>query len=435
MSMRLLSQPGGVPAGTHQVPGDKSISHRALLLAAAAGGETRIENFLDGSDCKATAAALRALGIDITFPGNTKVLVKGNGAFLSPVQPLDLGNSGTGMRLLAGLLAGRDVVATLTGDASLLGRPMRRIAEPLEKMGARIIPGGNGTAPLEIHGRPFLRGLDYVMPVASAQVKSAILLAGLAATEPVVIHESVMTRDHTERMLQAFGAKTSRRDNTIRLEPKTRLQSPGKVEIPGDLSSAAFLFAAAAMTPGASVTVTNVGVNATRAGILDLLARMGAMVSLARPREVSGEPVADVTVSGGSLHAIEISADEVALAIDEIPVLLAVASIAEGETVVRGAGELRMKESDRLVAMAAGLVKLGIATEVKGDTVCVFGGQPQGGVVDSCGDHRIAMSFAVLGQRATGNVEISDCDNIDTSFPGFPVLMRDVGLRITEISS
>lgn len=428
----LLSRPGGAPSGTHAVPGDKSISHRALLLAAAAGGETVIENFLDGSDCRATANALGALGIGIRFGNEARVIVEGDGTFVSPASPLDLGNSGTGLRLLAGLLAGRDVRATLDGDASLRSRPMRRIADPLTAMGASIETSGDGKAPLRLQGKRVLRGIDYRMPVASAQVKSAILLAGLAAAEPVVIHEAAVTRDHTERMLAAFGAAIQRHENTIRLAPGAKLVSPGTIDVPGDLSSAAFLFASAAANPGASVTVAGVGVNPTRAGFLDLLACMGATVTLANRRESAGEPVADVTVTGGVLQGIGVSGADVALAIDEIPLLLALAAIAEGETAVHGAGELRFKESDRLAVMSEGLARLGIRNELLEDGIRVFGGQPQGGVVDSSGDHRIAMSFAILGQRASGPVKIPGSDNVETSFPGFAALMRAAGLDITE---
>ncbi|MBW3567643.1 MAG: 3-phosphoshikimate 1-carboxyvinyltransferase [Proteobacteria bacterium] len=435
MTKRLLSQPGGVPSGTHVVPGDKSISHRALLVSAIAAGRTRIENFLDGSDCRATASALRALGVGIAFENPTRVCVIGVKRLASPRAPLDLGNSGTGLRLLAGLFAGHDVDVTLTGDASLRSRPMQRVARPLNEMGANVGTSADGASPLRIHGRSTLRGIDYTMPVASAQVKSAILLAGLAATEAVVVREPAVTRDHTERMLQAFGARISREGGAIRLEPGAALRSPGQIDVPGDLSSAAFLFAAAAMTPGASVTVTGVGVNPSRAGVLDLLVRMGAKVSLADPRETSGEPVADITVTGATLHGITIFADDVALSVDEIPVLLAVAAIAEGETRVLGAGELKVKESDRLAAMVDGLVELGVSARLLDDGVCVFGGQPQGGIVDSRGDHRIAMSFAVLGQRAKGAVEILDCENIETSFPGFASLMQSAGLDISETAS
>ncbi|HEX6929498.1 MAG TPA: 3-phosphoshikimate 1-carboxyvinyltransferase, partial [Gammaproteobacteria bacterium] len=297
MPKHLLSQPGGVPAGNHRVPGDKSISHRALMLSAAAGGETFIENFLHGNDCIATANALRALGTEIEISDGTDVRVRGDGKFTPPSQPLDLGNSGTGIRLLAGLLSGCDLTATMTGDASLRSRPMRRVTQPLTRMGAIIETSTEGTPPLVVHGKSVLRGIDYAMPVASAQVKSAILMAGLAAKAPVIVHEPAVTRNHTEHMLRAFGMPVSVDANTVRMEPGARLRSPGRISVPGDLSSAAFLFAAAAMLPRASITIENVGVNPTRTGILDLLARMGAIVRIERRRESSGEPVADVTVT------------------------------------------------------------------------------------------------------------------------------------------
>lgn len=434
MAIRLLSRPGGVAAGVHRVPGDKSISHRALMLSAAAGGETIIENFLNGSDCRATADALRDLGAGVEFIDTDRVRIASSGKFTSPEKPLDLGNSGTGMRLLAGLLAGRDVIATLTGDASLRRRPMRRVTQPLSRMGASIETSPDGTAPMVVHGKAALRGIDYPMPVASAQVKSALLLAGLAAKEPVIIHEPAVMRDHTERLLRAFGVVVHAGDHVVRLEPDARLLSPGRIAVPGDLSSAAFLFAAAAMTPDASVTVENVGVNPTRTGVLKLLERMGADVRIDNPRDVSGEPVADVTVTGKTLAGIEITPADVALTIDEIPVLLAVAAVAEGETTVRGAGELKVKESDRLATMAEGLAVLGIGVALLDDSIRVSGGSPRGGRIDSHGDHRVAMSFAVLGQRVSGPVEILDADNIETSFPGFVALMQRMGLDITELS-
>ncbi len=431
MAKRLLSKPGGIPAGVHRVPGDKSISHRALMLSAASSGETVIENFLDGDDCRATANALRALGADIEAADRC-VRVRGDGTFVSPPQPLDLGNSGTGMRLLAGLLAGRDITATLTGDASLRSRPMRRIAQPLMRMGAGIETTREGTAPLVVHGKRVLRGIDYPMPVASAQVKSAILIAGLAAKEPVVLHEPAVSRDHTERMLRAFGVPVAAAAGTLRLEPGARLRSPGRIDVPGDLSSAAFVLAAAAMTPGASVTVEDAGVNPTRTGFLDLLTRMGADVEIANRREACGEPRADVTVSGTGLRGITVSAADVVRAIDEIPLLLALAAVAEGETQITGAGELRVKESDRLAAMAEGLGRLGVETVLQADAVRVTGGDVGGGRINSHGDHRIAMSFAMLGQRAAGPLEILDTESIATSFPGFAALMQRAGLDITE---
>lgn len=423
--------PGGSVGGSHRVPGDKSISHRALLLSALVTGETCIENFLDGSDCRATAWALQALGIDISFDTPTCLRVTSRGVFCSPAAPLDLGNSGTGIRLLAGLLAGRDVEAVLTGDASLRTRPMLRVSEPLSRMGARI-ETSHGCAPLHVRPASKLSGLEFTMPVASAQVKSAVLLAGLSATETVAVTEPAVTRDHTERMLRAFGADVRREGMRVALRPGAALRSPGVVHVPGDLSSAAFLLAAVAMRPGARLTVCNVGVNPTRAGFLDLLARMGAKVSLAQLREVGGEPVADVAVEGARLCGIDIGPGDVALAIDEIPVLLALAAVAEGETVVRGAGELKVKESDRLAAMAAGLAALEILVQLEGDGIRVFGGKPQGGRIDSRGDHRIAMSFAILGQRAAAAVTIDGCETIDTSFPGFVALMQAAGLNLSE---
>lgn len=438
MTMQLLSRPGGLPSGRVRVPGDKSISHRALILSALAKDETVIHGLLESADCLATADAMRQLGASIERSPQTcrepYEVVQGLGlhGLRASVAHIDCGNSGTAMRLLAGVLAGQPFDSVLVGDESLSRRPMRRIAEPLSAMGASIETSGSGTPPLRIRGRRPLSAIEYRLPVPSAQVKSAVLLAGLFADGETRVIESGISRDHTERLLPAFGVSLARSNGVVSVSPPEMLRSPGRIDVPGDLSSAAFLFAAAAMTPGASVTVENVGINPTRTGVLDLLSRMGATVEIENHRNFSGEPVADVRVSGGDLRGIEISGGEVALAIDEIPVLLAVAALADGETVVRGAGELKVKESDRLAAMADGLRALGIETELLADGIRVRGGRPLGGVVDSHGDHRIAMSFAVLGQRAAGPVEIHDCANIATSFPGFVQRMREAGLDISE---
>lgn len=433
MSLRLLSRPGGSPRGRVRVPGDKSISHRALILSTLADGETVVHGLLESTDCLATLDAVRRLGARIERERDTwRISGAGPSGLRAVHGEIDCGNSGTAMRLLAGVLAGQPFESVLVGDASLSRRPMRRIADPLQRMGARIETSAAGTPPLRVHGRRPLHAVDFEAPIPSAQVKSAILLAGLFADGESSVTEPGVSRDHTERMLPAFGARLRRDGATVRISPGA-LHAPGRIDVPGDLSSAAFLFAAAALAPGASVTVPNVGINPTRTGVLDLLARMGASVAMENVREASGEPVADVTVTGGGLRGIAISAADVALAIDEIPVLLAVAAFAAGETVVSGAGELKVKESDRLAAMAAGLRALGVDVELAGDGIRVRGGRPRGGAVDAGGDHRIAMSFAVLGQRAAGPVEIRDCANIATSFPGFTATARHVGLDIVEV--
>lgn len=432
----LLSRPGGTPSGRHRVPGDKSISHRALILAALADGETLIHGLLESSDCLATAAALRQLGATIHASAQGKSFHVAGGVGLRGLRraagAIDCGNSGTAMRLLAGVLAGQPFESVLAGDESLSRRPMRRVAEPLSRMGATLETSAAGTPPLRIHGCSPLNAIEYRLPVASAQVKSAILLAGLFADGGTRVIETGISRDHTERMLPAFGVQIVRENGAVLVAPPPALFSPGRIDVPGDLSSAAFLFAAAAMTPGASVTVEGVGINPTRSGVLDLLARMGATIEIENRRGFSGEPVADVRVTGGELRGIEIAGADVALAIDEIPVLLAVAAVAAGDTIVHGAGELKLKESDRLAAMAEGLGRLGIETERLPDGLRVRGGQPGGGRLDSHGDHRIAMSFAILGQRARAPVTIRDCANIATSFPGFVALQRTAGLDIVE---
>ena len=440
MPRSLLSTPGGIPAGCHQIPGDKSISHRALILAALAEGETVIHGLLESTDCLATIDALRQLGVDIQqSPVTCRApywIVNGVGlhGLRASQQEIHCGNSGTAMRLLAGVLAGQPFESRLAGDASLSRRPMRRIADPLNEMGARVETTLDGTPPLHIKGGR-LRAIAYALPMPSAQVKSAILLAGLFAEGETRVIESAISRDHTERMLPEFGVAVTRTTGGISVVAPVALQTPGRIDIPADLSSAAFLLAAAAMSPGESLLLERVGINPTRNGVLSLLGRMGAAIQIENFGMQQGELIADLRVTGGDLRGIEVSAAEVALAVDEIPLILAVAALAEGETVVRGAGELKVKESDRLAAMVEGLVQLGVSAELLGDGVRVFGGQPLGGVVDSHGDHRIAMSFAILGQRAKGPVEIRDSENIETSFPGFVPLVRAAGLDISEKAS
>lgn len=435
MTKHLLSQAGGVPSGTHRVPGDKSMSHRALILAALAEGETVIHGLLESTDCLATINAMRELGVDVQKSSDAFYTVYGVGlhGLRAPDKNIECGNSGTAMRLLAGVLAGQPFESRLTGDASLSRRPMRRIADPLNEMGARIETTADGTPPLRINGGS-LSAIDYALPMPSAQVKSAILLAGLFAEGETRVIESGVSRDHTERMLPEFGVAVTRGDGTVSVSAPERMRTPGRIDIPGDLSSAAFLLAAAAMRPGASLLLEGVGINPTRNGILSLLGRMGAAIQIENFEMQQGELVANLRITGGNLRGIDISAADVALAVDEIPVVLAVAAIAEGKTEVRGAGELKVKESDRLTAMVEGLERLGITAELLDDGVRVFGGQPQSGVIDSHGDHRVAMSFAILGQRAKGPVEIRDCENIETSFPGFVTLMQCAELDISEIA-
>lgn len=424
--------PADGPGGEISVPGDKSISHRALLFLAIARGGGEISGLLEAEDCLGTLAALRALGVEIERLGEGRYAVAGPpaGGFGAPVSALDLGNSGTGLRLLTGLLAGMGVTAELTGDASLRRRPMERIVTPLQRMGAAV-EASDGRPPLRIAGHGRLKGIDYAMPVASAQVKSAILLAGLFAEGETVVREPAPTRDHTERMLAGLGVDVDWGNGRVRLRPGPL--SGTAIPVPGDLSSAAFFLAAAAARPGARLCARGVGVNPTRDGILRLLRRMGADIRLANERRVGGEPVADIHVMGRRLAAIAVDGSDVALAVDEIPALMIAAAQAEGTTVVQGAAELRHKESDRLAALCDGLSALGLAVKDRPDGLDVTGGPVAGGMVDARGDHRIAMSFAMLGARASrGRVEIRDVANVATSFPSFRAIARTVGITMEE---
>jgi len=423
-------QPGGALEGSLRVPGDKSISHRALMLAAIAEGESRIRGLLEGEDTLATLAAMRRLGVAIAGDGeHLRVRGRGIAGLRSPAGELDLGNSGTSMRLLCGLLAGAGVAATLTGDASLQRRPMRRVTEPLAAMGARISTSAAGTAPLAIApGRP-LRGIDYAMPVASAQVKSALLLAGLSAAGRTCVREPAPSRDHTERMLARLGCHLARNGDTVCLEGGQALTG-ADLEIPGDLSSAAFFLVGASIAPGSRLRLEAVGVNPTRTGIIEILQAMGARIALRNRRELGAEPVADIEVEHAPLHGIAIPPRLVPLAIDEFPAILVAAACAVGETVLSGAEELRYKESDRIGSCAAALQALGIEAEARADGMRVRGGRLRGGQVDSAGDHRIAMAFAMAGLAATAPVAVTDCANVATSFPGFAELAAGAGLPL-----
>ncbi|MCK9488118.1 MAG: 3-phosphoshikimate 1-carboxyvinyltransferase [Xanthomonadales bacterium] len=425
---------GRAVSGRITVPGDKSISHRALMLAALADGETRIEGFLEGEDTRATAAILAAMGVAIQAPADAVRLVRGVGlhGLRAPAQALDCGNSGTAMRLLAGLLAGQDFDSVLTGDVSLSTRPMRRVVEPLTTMGARVAATPAGTAPLSIRGGQCLRGGDHVLPVASAQVKSALLLAGLRADGPVRMREPHATRDYTESMLRAFGVDIETdASGWISLQPPARLLSPGRIEVPADFSSAAFFLVAASVVPGSELAIECVGLNPRRTGLLDSLLDMGADIAIGNRREAGGETVADLHVRHAPLLGIDVPPARVPDMIDEFPALFAAAALAEGETRIAGAAELRVKESDRIAVMAAGLRVLGIAIEERPDGAVIRGGRPRGGVrLDSAGDHRCAMALAVLAQAAPAPVTIGDCANVATSFPGFVELAAAVGLEL-----
>nr|WP_297454607.1 3-phosphoshikimate 1-carboxyvinyltransferase [Ferrovum sp.] len=425
--------PGGKLTGTIQVPGDKSISHRSIMLGALAEGVTEVTGFLEGEDALATMNVFRALGVRIEGPEQGKVTIHGVGlhGLKAPATALDCGNSGTSMRLLAGLLAAQPFDCTLTGDASLSQRPMARVADPLRLMGARLDTATGGRPPLKIHGTPELHGLTYTLPMASAQVKSALLLAGLYAQGETVVTEPEVTRDHTERMFEGFGVPVRREGRTVRVTGGHALHAT-PVEVPGDISSAAFFLVGACIAPGSDLRLQRVGVNPTRTGVLDILRLMGANLEVERTWIAGGEPLADVRVRAAPLRGITIPLELVPLAIDEFPALFIAAACAEGRTLLRGAAELRVKESDRIQVMAEGLKALGVSTEVLPDGLVIEGGQGfGGGTVESRGDHRIAMSFAMAALRAEGPIEIRDCANVATSFPGFVSLARAVGLNLT----
>lgn len=421
-------------AGALTVPGDKSISHRALMLGGIAQGITTIEGFLDSEDCLATLEVLRALGVSIERPAASRVIVAGAGrrGLRSPNGPLDMGNAGTAMRLFMGLLAGQSFDSTLVGDRSLMRRPMERVAAPLRLMGAEIRTQ-EGLPPVEVRGGRRLHGIDFRMPVASAQVKSAVLLAGLTAEGITSVTEPAPTRDHTERMLEAFGVRIARDGATVSLAGGQPLAA-ARIEVPADFSSAAFFVVAGCLgAVDGSLTLRRVGMNPTRTGLLEMLSAMGAQIEV-RPCEGCGaEPVADIEVRASPLRGIEVPERLVPLAIDEFPVFFIAAAAARGETVVRGAAELRVKESDRLAVMAEGLSRLGIHNELLADGIRIRGGAFQGGSVDSHGDHRVAMSFAVASLRARGPIEIRDVANVATSFPGFIALAREAGLELESL--
>jgi 3-phosphoshikimate 1-carboxyvinyltransferase len=424
-------QPGGRLSGRLRVPGDKSISHRSIMLGALAEGTTEVSGFLQGEDCLATLRAFRAMGVEIEGPEAGRVRIRGVGlrGLKAPAAPLDLGNSGTSMRLLAGLLSGQDFAVELTGDASLSRRPMARVTEPLGRMGARIESGPEGRPPLRIHGGARLQGIDYVLPVASAQVKSALLLAGLYAEGRTCVTEPAPTRDHTERMLAGLGYTLERSGSRVCLRGGGGLDA-ASIDVPADISSAAFFLVGASIAPGSDLLLEHVGVNPTRTGVIDILRLMGADIEVLKPREVGGEPVADLRVRSAPLRGIAIPEALVPLAIDEFPALFVAAACAEGETVLTGAAELRVKESDRIQVMADGLQACGVDARPQPDGIRIQGGALKGARVASEGDHRIAMAFAMAALRADAPMAIEDCANVDTSFPGFAALAGGAGLDI-----
>ena len=422
--------PGGPLKGRMRVPGDKSMSHRTVMLGSLAEGRTDIEGFLEGEDSLATVAAFRAMGVSIEGPRSGRLVIEGVGMHgLKPSsQPLYLGNSGTSMRLLTGILAGQTFDTNLTGDESLSLRPMGRVADPLAAMGA-VIKTNNGLPPVSIAGNPNMVGIDYLMPVASAQVKSCLLLAGMYAKGRTCVTERVPTRDHTERMLTGFGYVLRRSENRVCIEGGGKLQGTA-LRIPGDISSAAFFMVGATLKEGSQLLIENVGVNPTRIGVINILRQMGADIALSKIREVAGEPVADVMVKYSPLKGIRIPPEQVSLAIDEFPAIFIAAAHAKGETILTGAAELRVKESDRIQTMADGLKILGIQAKPTPDGMVISGGRLSNGRIHSHGDHRVAMAFAMAGLVAQEAIYIDDCANVNTSFPGFVSLARTVGLDI-----
>ena len=425
--------PGGCLKGEIRVAGDKSISHRSIMLGSLASGVTEISGFLEGDDSLATLNAFRAMGVKIDGPDNGNVTVHGVGlhGLKAPSGVLDLGNSGTSMRLLSGLLSGQAFDVEMSGDSSLNSRPMRRVSDPLGLMGAVVEGTDAGTPPLKIKGGQKLKGISYQMPMASAQVKSSLLLAGLYADGETSVTEPAPTRDHTERMLQGFGYEVRVDGATASLSGGGELRAT-TIDVPADISSATFFMIGAAIAPGSDVLLQHVGINPTRIGVINIIRLMGGDIEVLNERVIGGEPVADIRVRSSQLHGIQIPEDQVPLAIDEFPALFIAAACAEGETILTGAEELRVKETDRIQVMADGLKALGVDAQPTADGMVIHGGEIRGGCVDSGGDHRIAMSFAMAALRANGEISIEDCANVNTSFPGFVELARGAGLQISS---
>lgn len=431
-SQHWVATAAGQPLrGSVEIPGDKSVSHRSVMLAALADGVSTVDGFLEGEDTRATAAIFSQLGVRIETPSPSRRIVHGVGVdgLKAPDAVLDCGNAGTGMRLLAGLLAAQRFDSVLVGDASLSVRPMRRVTGPLAQMGARIDTEADGTPPLRIHGGQALTGIDFASPVASAQVKSAVLLAGLYAQGHTSVTEPHPTRDYTERMLSAFGVEIEFSPGHARLRGGQRLRATD-IAVPADFSSAAFFLVAGSIVPGSELRLRAVGLNPRRTGLLHALRLMGADIREENPATHGGEPVADLVVRHAPLRGIQVPESLVPDMIDEFPALFVAAACAQGQTVVTGAAELRVKESDRLAAMATGLRTLGLQVDETPDGATIHPGALGGGTIETHHDHRISMAFAVAGQRAEGQVKINDVTNVATSFPGFDRLARDCGFSL-----
>ncbi len=430
----FITQPNGKLTGTIRVTGDKSMSHRSIMLGALAKGTTEVSGFLNGEDCLATIKAFREMGVEIEGPEKGNVTIHGVGlkGLKAPIADLDMGNSGTAMRLLTGIMVGQGFDSSLIGDASLSTRPMRRITRPLEQMGASITTGEGGTPPLFIKGGNPLLGIHYDLPVASAQVKSAVLLAGLYAEGETSVTEPAVTRDHTERMLRGFGYEVVTKGNRMSLQGGGELIA-SNIDVPADISSAAFFMVGASIAKGSDLTLEHVGVNPTRTGVIDILKLMGADITLFNHKEVGGEPVADIRIRSAALKGIQIPEALVPLAIDEFPSIFVAACFAKGQTILTGAEELRVKESDRIQVMADGLLACGADVTPTPDGIIINGGSLSAGEIDTHGDHRIAMAFAMAGLCADGRIVINDCANVDTSFPNFINIALKTGVNIVMI--
>jgi len=437
-SVNYLAAPGGALSGSFRVPGDKSISHRSIMLGSLANGTTEVSGFLEGEDSLATLQAFRDMGVVIEGPHRGRVTIHGVGlhGLQAPPNTLYVGNSGTSMRLLAGLMAGQSFDVEMSGDESLSKRPMGRVADPLRLMGAKVDTAEGGRPPMKVYGANKLKGIHYDLPMASAQVKSCVLLAGLYAEGETSVTEPAPTRDHTERMLKGFGYNVEVDGSTVRIQSGGELTATS-IDVPSDISSAAFYMVGASIAEGSDITLEHVGINPTRVGVINILKAMGGNIEILNEREVGGEPVADIRVRSAQLKGIHIPEDQVPLAIDEFPALFVAAACAEGETVLTGAEELRVKESDRIQAMVDGLVTLGVDAKGTEDGAVIKGMGKDGkfgeGDIVTHHDHRIAMSFAMASLRGSGTIRILDCANVATSFPGFVELANNAGLNI-EVS-
>ena len=428
-----LVKPGGRLSGEFRVPGDKSISHRSIMFGSIADGTTHVTGFLQGEDSLNTLRAFRAMGVEIDGPNDKgEVTIHGVGidGLQPPVEDIDLGNSGTSIRLMSGLLSGQAFDVVLSGDRSLSKRPMKRVTDPLALMGAKVDTEEGGKPPLRIHGGSAIKGIDYKLPMASAQVKSCVLLAGMYAQGKTCVTEPAITRDHTERMLNAFGYPVETIGNRMCIEGGGRLTACS-IDVPADISSAAFFLVAASIAEEADITLMHVGVNPTRTGVIDILKLMGANIELLNERIVGGEPVADIRVKSTQLKGINVPENLVPLAIDEFPVLFVAAACADGQTVITGAEELRVKESDRIQVMADGLLAIGVDCKATPDGMIINGGSIKGGKVHSRDDHRIAMAFTMAALRSESAIIIEDCENVNTSFPDFIGIANRAGIAVS----